>query len=97
MIWGWWGGLFTVGLLVGFLGAWSSGGARVFVKTLAIPLILGFTRLAMPNTAPVKNSMGYLFVDFAIMAVAALLGDYALGLKLGRHDRTGHRGDSVGH
>lgn len=97
MIWMWWGGMFITGLVVGAFAAWTTDAARVFMKTLAVPLILLLTRLALPDVFPIKNSPGYAFIDFVIIAVAALIADYSVGLKLGRNDRAGFREDSVGH
>ncbi len=89
--------MFIVGLLVGCIAAWTTDGPRVFMKTLAVPLLLLATRLAFPNYLPIRNSALYVFLDFVILAIGALVGDYLLGLKLGRHDRGGYRNDSVGH
>ncbi|HZP81557.1 MAG TPA: hypothetical protein VFB21_07970 [Chthonomonadaceae bacterium] len=97
LIWPWWGKMFVLGLGVGCLGAWSTGAGRVFMKTLAVPLLLATTRLLWPDLYPIKNTPLYLFIDLLILAVGALIGDYVLGLKLGRHDRSGYREDSVGH
>jgi hypothetical protein len=97
MIWPWWGAMFVTGLVVGGIAAWTTHGARVFMKTLAVPLIVLVTRLVWPNLFPIKSTPLYVFLDFLILAVGALVGDYWLGLKLGRHDRGGYRGDSVGH
>jgi hypothetical protein len=95
--WDWWGAMFVAGLVVGCIGAWTTGAARVFMKTLAVPLLILASRLAFPNVFPVKNTPLYVFLDFLIVAVGALIGDYFLGLKLGRNDRSGYRSDSVGH
>ena len=97
MIWPWWGAMFVVGLLVGCIGAWATNATRVFMKTLAVPLVLIVTRLAWPNLFPIKSTPLYVFLDLVILAVAAFLGDYFLGLRLGRHGRDGYRTDSVGH
>lgn len=100
MLWSWWLGMFIAGLVIGCLSAWSTGYPRVFMRTLAGPLLILGARLAWPNLFPVTNSplyVFYVFVDFVIVAVAALTGDYFLGLKLGRHGRDGYRADSVGH
>ncbi len=97
MIWSWWGTMFVVGLAVGCVAAWSTNATRVFMKTLAVPLIILLTRLAWPNVFPIKSTPLYVFADFLLLAIGAFLGDYFLGLKLGRHGRDGYRGDSVGH
>lgn len=97
MLWSWWIAICGVGFCVGCIGAWSRNATRVFMKTLAIPLILGLSRLFWPNLYPIKNSPVYVFIDFVLLAVMALLGDYLVGLKLGRHDRQGYRSESVGH
>src|SRR5579871_3841453 len=93
LIWPWWGAMFGVGLGVGCLGAWSQNAVRVFMKTLAVPLIVLLSRLALPHLYPIKGSGLYVVIDFVIIAVAALIADYFLGLKLGRHDKRGYRSD----
>ena len=97
MIWPWWGAMVVVGLIVGCVGAWTQGIKRVFMKTLAVPLVLLLSRLLLPGLYPLKNTPTYLFLDFILIAISALSSDYFLGLKLGRHDRAGYRSDSVGH
>src|SRR5438270_14059010 len=97
MIWPWWGAMCLVGILVGCIGAWTTGGSRVFMKTLAVPLILLVTRLALPNVYPIKNTPLYVFIDFVLIAGTGFIADYYVGLKLGRHGRDGYRTDSVGH
>lgn len=97
MIWMWWSGMFVVGLLIGAIAAWTTDAGRVFMKTLAVPLVLILTRLVWPDVYPIKNAPLYVFLDFLIIAIAALITDYAVGLKLGRNDRAGYRHDSVGH
>jgi hypothetical protein len=97
MLWSWWGAMFALGLVVGCVGAWTTRAARVFMKTLAVPLVLLLTRLLFFNVSPIKNTPLYVFIDFVILASSGLLADYLLGLKLGRHDRHGFREDSVGH
>lgn len=97
MIWQWWGWMVVVGVVIGSVGAWSVNAARVFMKTLAVPLVLLFTRLALPNIYPAKNAPPYILIDFLIIAVVGFVTDYFVGLKLGRHDRAGYRSDSVGH
>jgi hypothetical protein len=89
--------MLLLGLAVGGVGAWSTGAGRVFMKTLAVPLIVVLTRVAWPALYPIKNTPLYAFLDFLLLAIGAFLGDYFLGLKLGRHGRDGFRGDSVGH
>lgn len=95
MMWYWWGQMLLVGLCLGGVAAWSQNAPRVFMKTLAIPLTLVIARLLAPPT--VKGGPGYIFADFVLLSLAALVGDYLLGLKLGRNDREGFRHDSVGH
>ena len=95
MMWMWWGQMLLVGLCLGGVAAWSQNAPRVFMKTLAIPLTLVVARLLAP--AGVRGGAGYIFADFVLLSVAALVGDYLLGLKLGRNDREGFRHDSVGH
>ncbi len=97
MIWQWWGAMFVTGLVVGCIGAWTTQAARVFMKTLAVPLLLILTRVALPNVYPVKTAPQYWLADFVLIAVGGVIGDYFLGLKLGRNDRAGFRTDSVGH
>ena len=97
MIWAWWGAMALTGLLLGCFGAWSTHAVRVFMKTLAIPLVLLITRLALPQVFPVKSAPLYVFIDLILLAVTAFGADYVVGLALGRHDRSGYRSDSVGH
>jgi hypothetical protein len=97
MIWTWWAGMLITGFVVGAIAAWTMDAARVFMKTLAIPLVLVASRLLWPTLFPIKNTPGYVFIDLLILAMAALVADYAIGLKLGRNDRAGYREDSVGH
>lgn len=97
MLWLWWSGMAAVGLALGCLGAWSVGAARVFMKTLAVPLTLAASRLLFPRWYPLKNSPFYVLIDYLLIACFGLISDYCLGLYLGRHDRAGFRSDSVGH
>lgn len=97
MIWEWWGVMVITGLVVGAIAAWTTDVARVFMKTLSIPVVLIASRLLWPALYPVKNTPGYVFLDLIILAVTALIADYAVGYKLGRNDRAGYREDSVGH
>lgn len=97
LIWNWWGAMFMAGLLLGCAGAWSTQAARVFIRTLGGPVLLVLARLAWPNVYPIKNSPLYVFLDFLILATAAAIADYYLGMKLGRNGRDGFRTDSVGH
>lgn len=86
-----------IGFLTGCLAAWSNDGIRLFMKTLAIPILIVLSRLLFQHFLPVKNSYGYAFIDFVILALMALVGDYFVGMKLGRNDAHGYREDSVGH
>ena len=95
MMWMWWGQMALAGLCLGGVAAWSQNALRVFMKTLAAPLLLLALRMLAP--ASVKNGAIYIFADFVILSLAALLGDYLVGWKLGRSDREGFRRDSVGH
>ena len=94
-MWIWWGQMALVGLCLGAVAAWSQNALRVFMKTLAIPLVLLIARLLAPPS--VRGGAGYIFADFVIISLSALVADYLLGLKLGRNDREGFRHDSVGH
>lgn len=96
MLWIWWLEMMAVGLVLGCIGAWTTNAARVFMKTLAVPLVLVLTRIAFPLKGSPYYFL-YLAVDLFLIASFALLGDYLLGLKLGRHDRAGYREDAVGH
>lgn len=91
MLWTWWGIMAVTGLLLGVVGAISTGRARVFMKTLSIPLVVALSRLLTPGLFPEKNTAIYLFVDFFLVAVTALITDYLFGLKLGRNDKAGYR------
>jgi hypothetical protein len=96
MLWTWWLEMVCVGLILGCIGAWTMNAARVFMKTLAVPIALVLTRFFFP----LKGSpyyFAYLCLDLFLIASFGLLGDYLLGLKLGRHDRAGYRDDAVGH
>lgn len=97
MIWHWWGMMGAVGFVVGCVAAWTTNAPRVFMKTLAAPLALAASRLFWPDVYPIKNSPLYVFIDFVILAISAFVGDYLLGLRLGRNGRDGYRHDSVGH
>lgn len=94
-MWIWWGQMALLGFGLGAVAAWSQNALRVFMKTLAVPLVLVIARLLAP--ASVHGGAGYIFADFVILSLAALVGDYLIGLKLGRNDREGFRHDSVGH
>jgi hypothetical protein len=92
----WWALMGIMGLVLGGFAAWTTGAARVFMQTLAIPIAIVVTRLAFP----LKDSpyyLAYLLLDLTIVAVAAYAGDYIVGLRLGRSDRGGYRNDGVGH
>jgi len=96
MLWLWWALMGLMGLTLGAIAAWTTGAARVFMQTLAMPIALVVTRLVFP----LKDSpyyLGYLLLDLVIVALAAYAGDYLVGLKLGRSDRGGYRNDGVGH
>ena len=96
MILSWWALMGLMGLLMGAFAAWSLGAMRVFMQTIALPLAILVTRLAFP----LKDSkwyLGYVVLDLVIVYVAAFIGDYLLGLGLGRSDREGFRKDPVGH
>ncbi len=97
MIWVWLGSMVLIGFMMGCFTAWSGGGVRVFMKTLAIPVLVVLSRILFYNTLPLKNSLLFAFLDFVILAAMALVGDYVVGLKLGRSDRQGYRDDHVGH
>jgi hypothetical protein len=96
MLWSWWAIMALIGLTVGAVGAWTTGAARVFMNTLAIPIVLVLTRLAFPLKAS-PYYLGYLLLDLLIVTVCAFAADYGVGLRLGRNDREGYREDSVGH
>jgi len=96
MLWSWWAEMAVMGFILGAIAAWTTGAARVFMQSLAIPIALVVTRLAFP----LKDSpyyLAYLLLDLAIVAIAAYAGDYFVGLRLGRNDRAGYRNDTVGH
>ena len=93
----WWTIVLGVGFVVGCIGAWTTNAARVFIKTLGVPIVVVAMRYALPGLAPSWNNYGLLFFDLVLLGIAAFVGDYLLGLKLGRHDRAGYREDSVGH
>ena len=95
MLWSWWAAMGLVGLVIGFAAAWSQSAWRVFWKTIAAPVVLLASRLLWPETT--RNTPLLVFTDFVILSLAALLGDYLLGLRLGRNDRAGYRHDKVGH
>ena len=85
------------GLVVGCIGAWTTQAARVFMKTLAMPLMLLVMHLLLPRDFPGPLQSVADVLDIVLFAGAALLGDYVLGLMLGRHDKAGFRSDTVGH
>ena len=97
MLWPWWAGMFAVGLIIGAVAAWATGGRRFIMSTLAAPVTVVLSRLLLPDLFPIKNSPLYVFIDLIVIAAAAITTDYLVGLKLGRNDRAGYRGDSVGH
>ena len=96
MILSWWALMGLMGLALGAVAAWTTGAARVFMQTLAIPIAIVVTRLAFPLKAS-RFFLAYLVLDLAIVAVGAYVGDYLVGLRLGRSDRGGYRNDGVGH
>jgi hypothetical protein len=96
MLWSWWAVMGLMGLILGAVGAWTTGAARVFMKTLAIPIGLVITRLFFPLKAS-PYYLGYLLLDLLIVTLFAFVGDYWVGLQLGRNDRDGYREDTVGH
>lgn len=96
MLWSWWALMGLMGLILGAIGAWTTGAGRVFMKTLAIPIGLVVTRLFFPLKAS-PYYLGYLLLDLAIVTLFAFMGDYWVGLHLGRNDRGGYREDTVGH
>lgn len=93
----WWAIMLVAGALVGCIGAWTTQAARVFMKTLAVPLALLGMHLLLPPDFPARANIWLLLLDVLLFAGAALVGDYILGRRLGRHDRAGFRSDSVGH
>ena len=97
MVWTWWTGMIVAGLLLGCVGAWTQDAARVFMKTLSIPLVLFASRLLPLPDFPQKNAPLTIGIDIFLLAVFALVTDYLLGVRLGRNDRQGYREDSVGH
>ncbi len=97
MIWIWWGAMVLVGFLTGCFTSWSKGGVRVFLKTLGIPILIILSRLIFYSVLPIKNSLIFAFIDFVILSAFGLLGDYVVGLRLGRNDKHGFREDPVGH
>jgi len=85
-----------MGFSLGAIAAWTTGAKRVFMHTLAVPIAIVISRVAFP----LKEShwyVAYVVADFAIVYLAAFIGDYLMGLRLGRNDRGGYRNDSVGH
>ena len=96
-LYAWWLILIGTGLLVGALGAWTTQAARVFMKTLGVPLVLVVMHLLLPPNFPARTNIWLILLDIVLFAPFALLGDYIVGLLLGRHDRAGYRSDSVGH
>ncbi len=94
-MWIWWGQMALMGLGLGAVAAWSQNALRVFMKTLAIPATLVVVRLLAASKAP--GGAWYVFADFVIISLMALVADYLIGLMLGRNDREGFRHDSVGH
>ena len=96
-MWHWWAGMLLVGLVLGCMGAWTTNAARVFMKTLAPPVVLVAARFTFARYAPPSNSVGLVFLDFVLIGIAAFAGDYLLGIRLGRHGRDGYRHDNVGH
>jgi hypothetical protein len=93
----WWLIMLGTGLIVGCIGAWTTQAARVFMKTLATPLSLFVMHLLLPRDFPARSNLWLILLDIVLFASAALLGDYVVGLLLGRHDKAGFRSDSVGH
>lgn len=93
----WWLLIGVIGLVLGGIGAWTTGAVRVFMRTLALPIVLIAVRIAFVRTAPPLSNWGLLFLDFLTLTVSAFVGDYLLGILLGRHGKDGFREDSVGH
>jgi hypothetical protein len=89
--------MLVMGFVLGCIGAWATDGGRVFMKTLAPPMALFAARAMFPRVAPTAHNPWLIFFDFALIGVAAFIGDYCLGLRLGRHGVNGYREDSVGH
>jgi hypothetical protein len=93
----WYSLVFGTGLLVGGVAAWGGNALRVFMRSLGLPLALIALRLLTPASLHGENAPFRLFIDYMILAASGFLGDYVIGLKLGRHDARGYRDDSVGH
>ncbi len=96
-LWIWWAGMIGAGMLLGLVGAWTRNAARVFMKTLSVPLTLFASRLLPLPGFPQRDRPLTIGIDLFLLAGAALMADYFIGLRLGRHDRYGYRSDSVGH
>lgn len=96
MEWKWWVALAVMGFLIGCLAAWSTGGFRVFLYTLAVPLTLLCAHLFFGKDAP-PTHLTWVGLEYLLMTLMAFLGDYLLGIKLGRNGPDGYRRDSIGH
>ncbi len=96
-MWQWYSIVFLTGAVLGSIAAWRANATRVFIRTLGLPLALILLRTLLPNTIHGTTSLLPLIGDYALLVVSAILGDYSVGLKLGRHDAKGYRDDAVGH
>jgi hypothetical protein len=96
-MWFWWAGMMALGFGLGCVAAWTQNAARVLMKTIALPLALLAVRLCLAPYAPPAGNIGLYFLDFVLLGIAAFIGDYLLGLRLGRHGADGYREDSVSH
>lgn len=93
----WWVIIVGVGVLLGGIGAWATGGTRVFLRTLAPPVILIALSLVFTSFAPPLSRFWPLLAGLLTLTVTAFASDYCIGFLLGRHGKDGFRADSVGH
>ncbi|HLI47972.1 MAG TPA: hypothetical protein VKV18_04680 [Chthonomonas sp.] len=96
MGWEWWFALACTGFVIGGITAWATGGLRVFLYTLAVPIVLLIAHLFFSRYAP-PTYLLWVGLEYLLMIVMACFGDYLFGLKLGRNGPDGYRHDSVGH
>ncbi len=93
----WWLIIAGTGLALGGITAATHEVVRVFTKTLGAPLALLLLRVALPQRLHGANNPLPILLEYLLLVLAAFMGDYLIGRRLGKSDALGYREETVGH
>ncbi len=93
----WWCMILGAGFAVGGITAATHESVRVFTKTLGVPLVLLLLRTFVPARFHGANDPLPILLEYVVLAFAAFVGDYLVGLLVGKSDAKGFREEIIGH